>query len=530
MIHAFKKGQWDLFDWLVPLSDVDATTASGYSLLDLAADAGASRVAALLLANGATADRPGRPEGFPSALLFAANGQEPGHVACVEMLLPLSDLAAVDSSKSTALHRAAQSGAPKNVELLLAAGARADARDTMGRTPLSRAILSENESLAKVGLLLPASDAKNTDDRGMAPLALAARRRDSDAVERLRALLPLGDLDAVDDRGESALHDAAEFGPAESVKLLIAAGANAKIASKSAITPLMGAARSKKNALEKVRALLPKSAVRARFKEKCGAMHVAIASEKWDVALELAPRETKKNRLFATRSAASAGLPGELARFMALCDAEMPDSGQETALMAAASGTGPGYAECLRLLLGWRLSDLAATDKKGDTALHAAVEFGSSKAVEMLLASGADANAENQKGVAALGCAVTTVPEAEQKVQALLTAGADPKGMAHNGARIMQAAIRSRNERMVDLLLSQSPEPPEQKDVEKALAIFGRERLPQWAALQEAEAIRAAISPETTKFAATGSEAEGMGIGPCDEKPRAPSRREPRSL
>ena len=177
--------------------DARSVAAAGAVGLQEAAAVGRAETVALL-AHPASA-RSANPRG-ETPLILAAKG---GHDACVELLLPLSDINATCRDGRSALHHASARCAPKTVQLLLTAGADANmpigGESLPGQTPL---MLAGN--IETVELLLPVSN----------PVAICAENRDAlmhfVSMGRLDCALFLLDrghfaVDLCDDNAESAL-------------------------------------------------------------------------------------------------------------------------------------------------------------------------------------------------------------------------------------------------------------------------------------------------------------------------------------
>lgn len=219
-------------------------------------------------------------------------------------------LHARDSVGRTALHRAAESGAPAAVVALLDAGADPFALDRLGFTPLDYARFSRNEGVVEIFTkrmsLLEAvrrgepelvskvlSDDPEAVDRsgagGLAPLHLALDQPSPAMLEQLlregadpntplptgesplqrvverrdramvRLLIDAGaDLDRLDPRGRSPLYSAVGVGDLEIIALLLERGANPNLEFAEGLTPLQIAAQ--KGRIETVQLLLSKGA------------------------------------------------------------------------------------------------------------------------------------------------------------------------------------------------------------------------------------------------------------------------------
>ncbi|CDJ56593.1 hypothetical protein, conserved [Eimeria maxima] len=127
---------------------------------------------------------------------------------------PLQKLQTTEMASGTPMHAAALVQAPDSVEameLLMHYGAKADSRDSWGRTPLMVAALHptahSHEFIKR--LILAKADVKATDKAGLSALHYAAA---ADNWGVVGILLDHGaDAAAVDSRGNTALHYAASF-------------------------------------------------------------------------------------------------------------------------------------------------------------------------------------------------------------------------------------------------------------------------------------------------------------------------------
>ena len=152
-----------------------------------------------------------------------------------------------------------QAAAAEDAERCLAAGAKIDARDKGGSTPLHLAAGSEIAALVNglthgesgaTPLLLAdlvdvviasAEKARPRDRKALAPLLLALRWKGS--ADTVNALIAAGaKVDARDKQGKTPLHYAVGMGWTETVNLLIAAGAKVEGRDLFGRTPLHHAA------------------------------------------------------------------------------------------------------------------------------------------------------------------------------------------------------------------------------------------------------------------------------------------------
>jgi uncharacterized protein len=130
--------------------------------------------------------------------------------------------------KSTAMMAAAGNGHAAVVEMLLAAGAKVDWRNSYQETPLRTA--AENGHEAVVKLLMAAGAAIDSADiLKQRPLMDAARKGNTAVVQML--LAAGAEVDAANESGRTALMHAAVGGRIETVKVLLAAGADERLIS-----------------------------------------------------------------------------------------------------------------------------------------------------------------------------------------------------------------------------------------------------------------------------------------------------------
>jgi ankyrin repeat protein len=146
------------------------------------------------------------------------------------------------------------------------------AGDASGLTPLMAA--AENGDAKLVELLLPVSVPKARDFQDETALTRAARAGNPDV---LALLAPVSDVNAANAFGLTALARATAADCVDSVKALLAAGADARLAGDRGITPLMVAVSSRARK-EIVQALVPVSDLSAKDAEGRTAEDLAAAA------------------------------------------------------------------------------------------------------------------------------------------------------------------------------------------------------------------------------------------------------------
>jgi ankyrin repeat protein len=215
----------------------------------------------------------------------------------------------------------------------------------------------------------------------------------NDATE-VNALLKAGaNAKYASDQGWTALMVAAAYGNADMVGVLIAAGADVNAADKNCggQTVLMWAARSRREAKQKIRSLL-----------KAGAKLNGASDNGYNALMSAAG----EGDIEAVECLLQAG-----------SDIATRDHQGGTALMAAArSGKGNVASAMIK-----RGAEINAKDSQGMTALMRAAEHVDSvRAIEVLLSAGANPNLKDSKGRTALSIAQKlNIPGAEQVIELL---------------------------------------------------------------------------------------------------------------
>jgi ankyrin repeat protein len=126
-------------------AEVNARARNGWTALTLASVRGFDPIVTELLASGADVNPPDIYGWTP--LMRAVQAER---LAVVRVLLanPRVDVNAVDENGQSALHHAAEQGAPEIAKLLLDHGARRDVRDRAGRTAHDIAVAAKHPKVA----------------------------------------------------------------------------------------------------------------------------------------------------------------------------------------------------------------------------------------------------------------------------------------------------------------------------------------------------------------------------------------------
>ena len=287
-----------------------------------------------------------------------------------------------DKDGVTALMLSAEKGRSDLVQLLLEKGATLDAKDKLGRTAIVHATEAGQtevvSQLANKGADLSLTSYKNEAGlRAALHKFMLIRAVTYHQEQEVRNLLDRGvDPNSRDGHHVPALVIAArDWEGVETMKLLLARGANVNAAGDEGTTALMTAAGA--NSREGIALLLRhKASVNLKNKEEKSALMIAADGGHTQIAEEL---------------------------LAAGADFKARDAEGRTALLLASMST-LAQDELVKLLLA-KGADVNAVDDQGNTALMLAANAGEFQIVASLIDAGANVNAKNKAGLTALGLA-----------------------------------------------------------------------------------------------------------------------------
>lgn len=334
----------------------------------------------------------------------------------------LQNIDAQDYEGKTALSWAVTQSNPEMVSLLLKHGVAINRSDAHGFTPLMHAV--ENDDTVIVDLLLDAGAQINPE---LTPLMRAVLKKNHTMVTRL--LNAHAQVNAQDTKGNTALMYAARLGDKEIITELLKAGAVATIKNKEYKIATDFLSDERKQELGEF--------INGWKKRSMALMNAANQQYNLKTIEALMAQGADVNMYDATEKATALGVAVvakqyKIVRFLLAVGADVNKKVLKTldatALILAA---GAGDEEMLKILLdAHALVDLQT--KEGNTALMIAVQKGHKRAVELLLARGADVNSVNEKnGLTPLIMAASLGHLAIVKL--LLNAGADARRVGLEG-------------------------------------------------------------------------------------------------
>ncbi|MGI8990236.1 MAG: ankyrin repeat domain-containing protein [Bryobacteraceae bacterium] len=278
-------------------------------------------------------------------------------------------------------------------------------------------------------------------------------------IASLRTLLKTSDVNGKDKRGTTPLMYAAAYGNLETMRMLLAAGADVNARNALDATALMWCASD----IEKVRLLIDKGAeVNARSKLGRTPLLIAAArdggSETVKLLIERGARIAIRDNAVQTTPLLMASEANDAATVKILlekgAEANEKDSGGNTALMNAAA---LGNVSIMTMLLAKGADANAVTSphsgpgvKNGPIALGSftplilAAAYGGPEAVKLLLDAGAKVNAQDVRGMTPLMLAISTDHPNVTVVRLLLEHGADAKIKDLNGETALDWAAKFR--------------------------------------------------------------------------------------
>ncbi len=374
--------------WFFSSSVLSNKDTSGNGPLHYAAMAGLAEGAEFLVSQGVPIDA--RNKDAQTPLMLALRKDSTG---TVNKLLDLgADTDARDSSGSTALHMAIYWNAAECLRLLARSAGNLDPRDYTGKTPLRDAI-DKADASATAFLLENGADPLARDNSGETPLHAAARQEDSRFTSALASKLRR--IEVRDDAGATPLLEAVYAENSRTVKVLASIGASIHARDSTGESPLSYALKKGGSVLD---ALLDANTAGSIDADGRSVLRVIIDTKPTVplVEMALAVGASPNDRDASGRSPLHVAAANGLNDIISLLVAAGADIFVKDA--TGATPTGLAFARGNDAIVAMFGISPDVSDYLGETALHYAAAAGLEKAVQSLLALGADASLLNAAG------------------------------------------------------------------------------------------------------------------------------------
>lgn len=433
----------DLVQLLIPAgANVNEADEAGGTALMWAARGSFIGTVQILLKAGAVASVNAKDKQGQTALIHAVigYGQSPrtATVWLVKQLLAAgAKINEVDAIGRSALMYAATDPNDATLEVvttLIAAGAVVNKVDAGGQTALMIAAQTNSIKILQTFLQAGAGAVVNAKDvKGQTALLLAVSRY-SGAVETAKALLAAGaNVNAANDEGQTPLIVATQNDSVPLVKLLLAAGAATDAKDKQGRTAAMHAAYGYRNSsLEIAKLLVEAKANLGEIDQDGETPLITAASRQYNINMVQALLETDarttinvKDRIGRTALMYAAYYDPEIVQALVAAGANVneTDGDGQTALMFAADSSADPRLEIMRVLIGAG-ANVNAADVRGRTPLLHMNDYLEPvpSLFRALIRAGANVNAADKVGLTPL--MLVAKWNSAEVIQLVLKAGA----------------------------------------------------------------------------------------------------------
>jgi ankyrin repeat protein/beta-lactamase regulating signal transducer with metallopeptidase domain len=347
------------------------------------------------------------------------------------------------------LHQAVADGDIEQVKKFIAAGADVNARDNQSLTPLHFAAKGGHEEIARLLIAEGANVNVKMVDDSWTPLLTAAKNGHTKLV---KLLLEKGaKVDVGDDYGYTPLYYSIWSDDEESVRMLIAAGAdvNRRVNEKDEYNAFFEAVWMGDAGI--VKALIDADA-NVNYKDKGGRtpLHDVIEAADADVAKLFVGTGVNISAFY------NAVLEGNLAKVTQLVESGTDvDTKDEFGWTPSYWALSAGQKKVFAYLLS-QGADVTAKTNDGCTLLHQACKAGFTEIVKQLISKGVEVDAKPDSGNTPLKIAAGDGHE--EIVKLLISKGADVNATSYNGRHPLGDAALAGHEEVVKLLIASGAE------------------------------------------------------------------------
>ena len=424
---------------------VNARNNAGDTALTVAVRLNKSEAGELLLKRGADIFAANTAGESPLSLTFPGPGADPAELR--RWMLSAENLAVRDRVGNTALHYAAQWRLDYWIPLLVELGAKTEAANTAGETPLFTAVRHDSASgirvLASSGALLSARD-----NLGNTALHASVRWQ---AINGAGALIDLGmDINSHALNGKTALHDSIRLGMPEFQMLLLRRGADIEVRDADGNTPFMEAIFAGNPETMELLAGVDADPNTRNFHGNTP-LHIAVAMERTDLTNLLlglgVSIHDRNSRGRTPLQEALVASPGLVTTLLTRDRLHLADNNGSSPLHIAVQERAPASMIATIMGLGVRLSSV---DAEGRTPIRLAVDLGQWESARLLADSGSDVFITARDGVSA---AEMSLRKGEEAVSALFS-GRSLNATDASGNTILHYAARRGDTTVISQLLA----------------------------------------------------------------------------
>jgi ankyrin repeat protein len=417
---------------------VNARNKEGDTSLHLAVQRNNQEIGELLIARGADIFAPNAKGESPLYLSFQGNVRE--------WMLNSLTLEARDGLGNSVLHYAAQWRLDAYIPLIVQKGARTEAANATGETPLFVAVKIDSPSTV-LALVSAGASITGRDTLGNSGLHAAVRWNAPRAAE---ALVSAGaDINAHALNGKTPLHDAVRLGIVDVEQVLTHSGANLEVRDNEGNTPFMEAVTAgHPRVVERLADLGSDPMVRNSRGDT--PLHIAVAMERSDLTTLLlgwgASIHARNSRGRTPFQIALQTSPRMVSTLLTKDRIAISDDEGHSPLHIAIAAN--ASVNIVRTILD-QGARIAAVDAEGRTPLRLAVDLNNWETAKLLADAGSDPFSTTNDGKSPAGIVLTKGPE---PVKAIFS-GRGISARDPSGNTILHYAAQSGSPELISLLM-----------------------------------------------------------------------------